>query len=123
MGWVKRRTGAVTLADLPHGWDAPAQHAQHTPAVRLGDNDIASRLEQQLCQDAHVFMGTQGSSWTLAVIEDRFRSAGSTYTADRWGPGLPTRPSATSMFFDVEVCDCEWTPADSEQARRGLWTT
>jgi len=55
VGWVKRRTGAVTLADLPRGWDA----------VRLTDNDIASRLEQQLCQDSHVFMGTQGSSWTL----------------------------------------------------------
>ena len=112
VGWVKRKTGAVTLGDLPRGWDA----------VRLADNDIASRLEQQLCQDSHVFMGTQGSSWTLAVIEDRFKSAGKTYTADKWG-GLLTRPSATSMFFDMEVCDCEWTPADSEKARAGLWKT
>jgi len=54
--------------------------------------------------------------------QDRFKSAGKTYTADKWG-GLLTRPSATSMFFDMEVCDCEWTEADSERARAGLWKT
>ena len=69
VGWIKKATGATTLDDLPAGWDA----------VSLADNDIASRLEQQLCQDSQIFMGTQGSSWTLAVIEDRFKKQGKVY--------------------------------------------
>lgn len=112
VGWIKSATGAATLDDLPQGWDA----------VSLADNDIASRLEQQLCQDAKVFMGTQGSSWTLAVIEDRFKKQGKMYVpAPKFADTGPTRPSDDSMFFDMEVCDCEWTPEDSVKARKSIW--
>ena len=112
IGWVKRETGAKTLDDLPAGWDA----------VSLADNDIASRLEQQLCQDSKIFMGTQGSSWTLAVIEDRFKRQGKMYVPqDKFSSSLPTRPSDDSMFFDMEVCDCEWTDADTVKARKTVW--
>ena len=33
----------------------------------------------------------------------------------------PTRPSDDSMFFDMEVCDCEWTPEDTVKARKTVW--
>ena len=99
IGWVKHATGAVTLSDLPRGW------------MSFVDNDVTSRLEQQICQDANVFMGTQGSSWTLSVMQDRLKREGKVNLPRSNSVSLLS--SNSSIFFDVEVCDCEWTSEDT----------
>ena len=61
---IKRETRAKSRSDIEHILSRFAA---------LEDNDISSRVEQQLCADSYIFAGTSMSSWTSSVIEERFR--------------------------------------------------
>ena len=97
--WVKRRTAAVTLADITSSTEMN---------LKIKDDDILSILEQEICTDAQVFAGTQMSSWTMRVIEKRFRKKGEAFHEEMLNMSIRPNNSNETFYIDVEVCNCEW---------------
>ena len=92
--WIKESTGAITRSDI-----LPLLHNKI-------DNDVISRIEQQICADALIFAGTQMSSWTTKVIEERFLQDDKIFTQNKTSlRGKPDMFSNRTLYFDVEVCD------------------
>jgi len=92
----KKSTGAITRSDI-----LPILHNKI-------DNDVISRIEQQLCVDALIFAGTQMSSWTTQVIKERFLQDDKIFIQNKTKlQGKPDAYSDRTLYFDVEVCDCD----------------
>jgi len=62
LDWIKFRTGAITVSELK-------EIIQKNSFAE--DNDVISRIEQEICSGAHIFAGTQKSSWSTRVVEER----------------------------------------------------
>ncbi|CAL6332744.1 unnamed protein product [Bathycoccus prasinos] len=93
---IKKSTGAITRSDI-----LPILHNKI-------DNDVISRIEQQLCVDALIFAGTQMSSWTTRVIEERFLQDDKIFIQNKTKlQGKPCAHSNRTLYFDVEVCECD----------------
>jgi hypothetical protein len=97
--WIKTRTGAKTKSDI---------ESILSRFVSVHDNDIVSRIEQQICSESSIFLGTSMSSWTSSVIEDRFQGRRSFFMQDKYN--VTRRPDLNNdtMYFDIEVCNCDW---------------
>ena len=97
--WIKTRTGSRTKSDIK---------ALLSQFVSIEDNDVVSRIEQQICSDSAIFLGTSMSSWTSSVIEERFQGRSSFFMQDKFN--MLRRPdfSNNTLYFDIEVCDCDW---------------
>jgi len=94
--WIKNKTGAKTLDEI------------RELLYNKVDNDVISRVEQQICVDAHVFAGTQMSSWTTRVIEERFLRRNEVFVQDKYNLlRRPDRDENQTFYFDVETCDCD----------------
>ena len=76
--------------------------------VSLEENDVVSRIEQQLCMESSVFLGTSMSSWTSSVVEERFRNRISFFAQDKYSLMRRPDPMNQTLYFDIEVCNCEW---------------
>ena len=76
--------------------------------VSVHDNDVVSRIEQQICSESSIFLGTSMSSWTSRVIEERFQGRSSFFMQDKYN--VMRRPDLNNdtMYFDIEVCNCDW---------------
>ena len=100
LNWIKRRTGAFTNEDLKVVLDGH---------ISIEDNDVISRLEQQICVDSHVFAGTQKSSWTTTVIEERLEQTKehNRFFFNKTSIFEVEKEKSKTLFFDVEVCNCE----------------
>ena len=97
--WIKRKTGAMTKSNI----EPVILHF-----VSLQENDIISRIEQQLCTESSLFLGTSMSSWTSSVIEERFRNRTSFFAQDKYSLMRRPDPMNQTLYFDIEVCNCEW---------------
>ena len=97
--WIKRKTGAMTKSNI----EPVISHF-----VSLQENDIISRIEQQLCTESSLFLGTSMSSWTSSVIEERFRNRTSFFAQDKYSLMRRPDPMNQTLYFDIEVCNCEW---------------
>jgi len=92
--WIKLRTGAITVSDL--------KDILQKSSV-LEDNDIVSRIEQEMCVDSYIFAGTQKSSWTTRVVEERLaRNDGSDSHFNL--PYKQHEHGRISLYFDEEIC-------------------
>ena len=92
--WFKKSTGAISRSDI-----LPMLHNKI-------DNDVVSRIEQQICVDAFIFAGTQMSSWTTRVIEERFLRDDRIFVLNKTNLEVkPDKFSNQTLYFDVEVCD------------------
>ncbi len=96
INWIKTNTGAITRSDI-------------LPLLQnVIDNDVVSRIEQQICADAHIFAGTQMSSWTTRVIEERFLRDDKIFIQNKTNlQGKPDKLSNQTLYFDVEICECD----------------
>ena len=72
------------------------------------DNDILSRVEQQLCSEATIFAGTLTSSWTSSVIEERFKHHESIFVQDKFNIIKRPDPQNRTFYLDIEACNCDW---------------
>ena len=97
--WIKRKTGAITKSNI----EPIISHF-----VSPEENDILSRVEQQICTDSSLFGGTSMSSWTSSVIEERFKNRNSFFTQDKYALMRRPDPMNQTLYFDIEVCNCEW---------------
>ena len=79
-----------------------------TRFVELEDNDIVSRIEQEICAKSSIFAGTSMSSWTSTVIEERFKHRPSFFIQDKYSFVRRPDPKNMTLYFDIEVCNCEW---------------
>ncbi|CAL6332076.1 unnamed protein product [Bathycoccus prasinos] len=75
--------------------------------VSLDDNDIISRVEQQLCTESKLFAGTLASSWTSSVIEERLKSQDNFFMQDKYNPIRRPDIRNQTFYLDIEVCKCE----------------
>ena len=97
--WIKTRTGAKTRSDI---------ESILSQFVSVLDNDVVSRIEQQLCSESSIFLGTSMSSWTSSVIEERFQGRSSFFMQDKYNIVRMPDLNNNTLYFDIEVCDCEW---------------
>ena len=97
--WIKAKTGAKTKAEL-----IPTL----SQYILVRDNDIVSRVEQQICTEAKLFAGTLMSSWTSSVIEERFKSHEYFFIQDKYKPLRRPDPQNQTFYIDVEACNCDW---------------
>lgn len=97
--WIKHKTGAITKSDI-----MPIL----SRFVSTEENDIISRIEQQICTDSSVFFGTSMSSWTSSVVEERFKDRDSFFVQDKYSFTRRPDPMNRTLYFDIEVCNCEW---------------
>ena len=97
--WIKRKTGAITKSNI----EPIISHL-----VSKEENDIISRIEQQICADSSLFLGTSMSSWTSSVIEERFKNRNSFFAQDKHAMMRRPDPMNQTLYFDIEVCNCEW---------------
>jgi len=95
---IKRETGAKSKSDIEHIL---------LRFAALEENDISSRVEQQICTESYIFAGTSMSSWTSSVIEERFRDRKSFFVQDKFNMIRRPDPENRTLYFDVEVCNCE----------------
>jgi hypothetical protein len=73
------------------------------------DNDVVSRVEQHICAEASVFAGTQMSSWTTRVVEERLFKKNMVNVVDvRNISSKPDKIFNRTLYFDVEACGCEF---------------
>lgn len=99
LDWIKAKTGAKTKSELlPTLSQYISEH----------DNDIVSRVEQQLCTEAKLFAGTLMSSWTSSVIEERFKNHESFFIQDKYKHIRRPDPDNRTFYIDVEACNCDW---------------
>ena len=75
------------------------------------DNDVISRIEQELCAEAHIFAGTQKSSWSIRVVEERSaRTKNKDLFNDLFYRGHIS--AKISVYFDEVICKkkslCIW---------------
>ena len=99
MQWIKYKTGAKMKADI---------ETILSRFVSLEDNDIVSRIEQQICTTSSIFAGTSMSSWTSSVIEERFKDRNSFFIQDKFHMIRRPDPKNMTFYFDIEVCNCDW---------------
>ena len=98
--WIKHETGAITKSNI---------EPILLRFVSLEENDVVSRVEQQICTESSIFLGTSMSSWTSSVIEERFQSRNTFFMQDKYN--MTRRPDPImnrTFYFDIEVCNCEW---------------
>ena len=76
--------------------------------ININDNDVVSRVEQELCVEAEVFAGTMYSSWTGTVIEERFSKQNIFFIQDRLNFRRQPDPFNRTFYLDIESCDCDW---------------
>lgn len=92
--WIKFKTAAKTVSDLQKFIGK---------STFLEDNDIVSRIEQEVCADAYIFAGTQKSSWSTRVVEERtarIEKIGSLHNSFH----DQTNIERVSVYFDEEIC-------------------
>jgi hypothetical protein len=97
--WIKFKTGAMTKSNIE-----PILSRFVSPE----ENDVISRIEQQICTESSVFLGTSMSSWTSSVIEERFKNRNSFFIQDKYNITRRPDPMNRTLYFDIEVCNCEW---------------
>ena len=97
--WIKHETGAITKSNI---------EPILLRFVSLEENDVVSRVEQQICTDSSLFLGTSMSSWTSSVIEERFQGRDSFFVQDKYSLIRRPDPMNRTLYFDIEVCNCEW---------------
>lgn len=97
--WIKSKIGGKSKSDL-----LPIIK-QYLP---VEDNDILSRVEQQLCSEATIFAGTLTSSWTSSVIEERFKHHESIFVQDKFNITKRPDPQNRTFYLDIEACNCDW---------------
>lgn len=92
--WIKSRTGAITVSDLK-------EIIRNNSFAE--DNDVISRIEQELCAEAHIFAGTQKSSWSIRVVEERSaRTKNKDLFNDLFYRGHIS--AKISVYFDEVIC-------------------
>lgn len=97
--WIKLKTGAKSKSDVVQ---IISEH------MNLEENDVTSRIEQQLCTEAEIFAGTLQSSWTGTVIEERLLKHDFFFMQDKFKLNLRPDPENRTFYLDVESCNCEW---------------
>jgi len=97
--WIKLKTGAITKSNI---------EPLLSRFVSLEENDVVSRIEQQLCTESSVFMGTSMSSWTSSVVEERFNQRETFFIQNKYNITRRPDPMNSTFYFDIEVCNCEW---------------
>ena len=98
LSWIKQRTGAVSKIDL---FPILTKH------ISLEDNEIVSRMEQQLCSEAEVFAGTIMSSWTSSVIEERLKLYDKFFVQEKYNITKRPDPLNKTFYMDIESCNCD----------------
>jgi hypothetical protein len=98
LSWIKQRTGTVSKIDL-----SPIL----TKHISLEDNEIVSRVEQQLCSEAEVFAGTIMSSWTSSVIEERLKLYDKFFVQEKYNITKRPDPLNKTFYMDIESCNCD----------------
>lgn len=106
LNWIKSKTHAVSISDIQKIFDKK---------ILVEENDILSILEQEICIEAEIFAGTQMSSWSERVIEKRFSKEGKVFSRNKFEMDLNLDPSGKNLYFDVEVCECEWPETAIEE--------
>jgi len=96
---IKDKTRAIMKSDI---LETLALYTQ------LEDNDIVSRIEQEICVTSYIFAGTSMSSWTSNVIEERFKDRSSFFIQNKFEIIRRPDPYNKTLYFDIEVCNCEW---------------
>lgn len=97
--WIKDQTGAKSKIDII------SSMSEYIP---IADNDIVSRVEQQICTESFIFSGTSMSSWTSSVIEERFKDKNSFFIQDKFNIIRRPDPLNRTLYFDIETCQCDW---------------
>jgi hypothetical protein len=96
--WLKRKTGAITQSDIKY----------IVSNFSSLDQDLISRVEQQLCMEAEVFAGTLTSSWTSTVVENRLNYRDEFFVQDKQNFNFHPDPRNRTFYMDVESCNCDW---------------
>ena len=96
---IKRETGAKSKSDVA---------GIISEYLRPEENDVISRVEQQLCTEAEIFAGTLMSSWTGTVVEERLLKHGFFFMQDEFNRNLRPDPENRTFYLDAESCNCEW---------------
>ena len=97
--WIKLNTGAKSKSDVVQ---ILSEH------INIEENDITSRVEQQLCTESEIFAGTLQSSWTGTVIEERLLKHDFFFMQDKFKVNLRPDPENRTFYLDAESCNCEW---------------
>ena len=96
---IKHETGAITKSNIE-----PLLLHFTSPE----ENDVVSRVEQRICSESTIFLGTSMSSWTSSVIEERFQNRKNFFIQDKYNVTRRPDPMNRTFYFDIEVCNCEW---------------
>ena len=87
---VERETGVVTITNA-----LPLKN--HANVEVLGDGEVRSRVEQELCSRGHGFLGSTYSSWSETVSRIRHARAGAPYTRGVFAPHLASLDGALEV--------------------------
>jgi len=96
---LKLKTGAITKSDI---MKILSKH------MNVNENDVLSRVEQEICVEAEVFAGTLYSSWTGTVIEERFSKHNLFFMQNKRDIRRRPDPRNRTFYLDIESCDCDW---------------
>jgi hypothetical protein len=94
LSWIKKESGATTLSDIE---DIVQK------SIPMQDNDIVSRLEQEICAKSQIFAGTKKSSWSSRVVEERSIKFENSISYNLSGSAI--KGSKVSIFFDQQIQD------------------
>lgn len=97
INWLKRKAGAITQSDIKY---------IISNFLSL-DQDLVSRVEQQICIEAEVFAGTLTSSWTSTVVENRLNYRDQFFVQDKQNFNVRPDPRNRTFYMDVESCNCD----------------
>jgi len=103
--WIKDQTGAKSMIDII---------SRISKYIPVADNDIVSRVEQQICTESFIFSGTSMSSWTSSVIEERFKDRNSFFVQDKFNLIRRPDPLNRTLYLDIETCQCDWEAQDTK---------